>query len=116
MARFEIDSEQAVSDWTRSECVSSLIPPTLLLFFIYLSKDNLALLAVWIAVLLTVAFASTLSNKRTIFTWNARQVKTYTVWGKMSGTIHFDELDHILISRHKHDDDDKEPIYTCSRS
>jgi hypothetical protein len=116
MARFEIGSEQAVSDWTRSEWVTSLIPPTLLLFFIYLSKDNLALLTVWIAVLLTVVFASTLSNKRTIFNWNARQVKTYTVWGRMSETIHFDQLDHILISCHKHEFDDKEPTYSLTLS
>jgi hypothetical protein len=114
MARFEINSKQAVSEWTRSEWMVSLIPPTLLLFFIYLSKDNLALLAVWTAALFAVAFASTLSTMRTIFSWDTCQIKTYTVWGRILEIIHFDQLDSILISRNTQDVDDDVPIYSLA--
>lgn len=114
MARFEINSEQAVAEWTRSEWMVSLIPPNLLLFFIYLSKDNLALLALWTVALLAVVFASTLSTMRTIFSWDTCQIKTYTVWGRVLEIIHFDQLDSILISRDTRDVDDDGPIYSLA--
>jgi hypothetical protein len=111
MARFEINSELAVSEWTSFEWTISLIPPTLLLFFIYLSQNNFALLAVWISALMAVIFASTLSAVRTTVSWNARQIKTHTIWGRMLETIHFDQLDSILISRDTQDIDDVSPTY-----
>jgi hypothetical protein len=114
MARFVIDSVQAVSEWTGSEWAFSLIPPALLLFFMYLSKNNPALLAVWITGLLAIIFASTLSTKRTVVSWSTRQIKTYTIWGRILETVHFDQLDAILISREQHDVDDDGPSYSLT--
>jgi hypothetical protein len=105
MSKLVIHSEQAVSEWSKSEWILLSLGSALLLIAAFLSRENTAALVVWIAIFLTTVFATTLMTFRVVINWRAHHIITFSIWGKILETIDFQELQSISITQAHHDGD-----------
>jgi hypothetical protein len=105
MPKFGVHSERTVSEWRKSTSPFLLIAAASLLIAAYYSRDNIAALLVWVAFILTLIFATTLSTYRIAIHWDASHICKYSIWGKILETINFHELQTILITQTRYEDD-----------
>jgi hypothetical protein len=105
MFKFGAYSKRTVSEWRKSTSPFLLIAAAALLIAAYYSRGNMAALLVWILFILTLIFATTFSTYRIAIHWDAHQLCTYSIWGKILETIGFHELQTILITQTRYEDD-----------